>query len=234
MWRERGADGIRRPNRGCHCRVIVLTYLVLTNVTGLFGFMMDMLPNARRCVTELLVERKEWMHVLPTEFVVRAMSLDKKKEMGKNIVSFNVKGKLLMIKRALYSDQLLLDDEQKTVDFNYNGYHEVTFCFINRATSKVRVQLDFKFVPREKTASSIRKGNLQLLEEVIKKVESAGLYIAAQLNDFSQSEHRLSKTSSMLWTCQLLCAVNTIIILLGLGIWQVLALRKFFKNKKLV
>ncbi len=238
MWRELGADGIRRSNRGdCYCRAVLLAYLVLTNVTGLLGFMMDMDPSTWRCVTELLVERKGWLHMLPTEFVVHAMSLDNHERGKLDTVPFKVKGVGKSLSNRLpllYSYDLVLDGKKKTVDFQYHDYHEVSFCFHNPTKRTIRVLLDFKFVPLEQAASLIRESDLQRLEGVIENIESVGMYIAAQLDDFSQSEHRLSKTSSMLWTCQLICAVSTIIILIGLGIWQLSALRNFFKNKKLV
>ncbi len=243
MWRERGADGMRRPNRYFPRRGF-LTYLVLMKVTGLFGFMMDVMPNSQRCVYELLVERKEWKNALPVETVVSAMNLDKEIESGGKMASHKIlktigiyvktKERVLGRHHVLWSGTQDIDGEESTLDFRLGGSKEAQICFFNRTRQKVRVMLDFRFVPREKTASSIREGRLQLLETVLNNVNSAAKYISAQLGMLSMSEKRLLKASSMLWTCQLLCAVNTVIILLALGIWQVLALRRFFKNKKLV
>ncbi len=212
-------------------------------VTGLFGFMMDVKPFSVRCVSELLLERKDWDHDLPTEFVARAVSHDKEEgNVSTDFLGVKVKGKKGMREHKLYYTRLYFvcregsnDQEagcQKTLSFDYHGYKEVNICFINNTKWQARALLEFRFVIREKTVSSIRERSLQLLEVVLQNLDSAAEYISSGLSGYE--EYQLSKTSLMLWTCQLLCALFTVIILLGLGVWQVLALRRFFRNKKLV
>ncbi len=244
MWRERGADGMHHPNRYFHRRVFVLTYLVLMKVTGLFGFMMDVMPNSQRCIYELLVKHKEWNNVPPMEFVVSAMSLDKEIENGGkmaspkilNTIDIEVKAKERVLGRPhmLWSGTQNVDGEKRTLDFQYHENEEAQFCFINMTKRKIRVRLDFRFVTREKTASSIREGRLQHLETLLNRVNSAANYISAQLHMRSMSEKRLFKYSLTFWTRRPLDTACAVIVLVTLGIWQVLVLRRFFKNKKLV
>ncbi len=205
-------------------------------VMGIFGFMMDVAPRSERCVYELLVEKKEWKNIFPMEFVVSAIGVDKEIKNGirkiPNTVDLIVKGNE---RETLWWGKQEIDGEESALDFQYHGYKEAEFCFRNpNPKRRVRIRLDIRFITREKTVSSVRDVKFMQVEPVLNSVDSIIKYVSAQLDTLSKSEERLLTTSSMLWTCQVLCAVNTVFILLALGIWQVLALKRFFKNKKLV
>ncbi|KAG9399807.1 hypothetical protein AC1031_011229 [Aphanomyces cochlioides] len=164
------------------------------------------------------------------------------------IVEFQVLGEI----EGPTNVQFLLEDPKKTqlafdanVDSTHNEAHEFSFkaelygiyavCFANSNDATVQIALEFKHGVEATDYSEVAKREhlmpvekeLRKLEDTVAEIHREMLYVRdreAAMRDTSEATNSRVKYLNGL----------TILILLGVGVWQITYLKQFFKSKKLI
>ncbi|ETV66574.1 hypothetical protein H257_17005 [Aphanomyces astaci] len=135
--------------------------------------------------------------------------------------------------------------EDSDVDVSSGDLHKFSFnagtagsfstCFFNSNEYTVRVSLDFKHGVEAKDYSEIAKREhllpvekeLRKMEDTVDEIHREMLYMRER--EASMRDTNESTNARVLWFSSF-----SIFVLLAMGLWQVIYLKKFFKSKKLI
>uniref|UniRef100_K3WH93 GOLD domain-containing protein n=1 Tax=Globisporangium ultimum (strain ATCC 200006 / CBS 805.95 / DAOM BR144) TaxID=431595 RepID=K3WH93_GLOUD len=113
------------------------------------------------------------------------------------------------------------------------GSHSV--CFYNTNDNAVRIQLDFKHGVEAKDYTEVAKReHLMPVEKELRKMEDTVDEIHREMLYMREREAAMRNTNESTNSRVLWFSFFSIVVLLGMGVWQVLYLKKFFKSKKLI
>jgi len=156
----------------------------------------------------------------------------------------NVKGRTgvsLLVKDPL--GKYLKEDSD--IDLSSEDIHKFSFhaeiagtyscCFFNSNDYVLRTSLDFKHGVEAKDYSDIAKReHLMPVEKELRKMEDTVDEIHREMLYMREREAAMRNTNESTNSRVLWFSTFSILVLLGMGIWQVIYLKKFFKSKKLI
>ena len=113
------------------------------------------------------------------------------------------------------------------------GPYEV--CFYNNNEKSTRVMLDFKHGVEAKDYSEVaKKEHLAPVEQELRKMEDTVDEIHKEMLYIREREAAMRNTNESTNSRVLWFSFFSIVILIVMGAWQVMYLKKFFKSKKLI
>ncbi|ETW07128.1 hypothetical protein H310_01760 [Aphanomyces invadans] len=135
--------------------------------------------------------------------------------------------------------------EDSDVDVSSGDLHKFSFnagtagsfstCFFNSNEYNVRVSLDFKHGVEAKDYSEIAKReHLMPVEKELRKLEDTVDEIHREMLYMREREAAMRDTNESTNARVLWFSSFSIFVLLAMGLWQVIYLKKFFKSKKLI
>ncbi|GMF09782.1 unnamed protein product [Phytophthora lilii] len=108
-------------------------------------------------------------------------------------------------------------------------------CFVNSNDKPVRVMLDFKHGVEAKDYTEVAKReHLMPVEKELRKMEDTVDEIHREMLYMREREATMRNTNESTNSRVLWFSFFSIVVLLGMGVWQVMYLKKFFKSKKLI
>jgi hypothetical protein len=108
-------------------------------------------------------------------------------------------------------------------------------CFLSANDAPVRVMLDFKHgVEAKDYAEVAKREHLMPVEKELRKMEDTVDEIHREMLYMREREAAMRNTNESTNSRVLWFSFLSIVVLLGMGVWQVLYLKKFFKSKKLI
>lgn len=131
------------------------------------------------------------------------------------------------------------------VDTSDDDIHKVTFlaeeggsysvCFVNANDAPARVLLDFKHgVEAKDYAEVAKREHLMPVEKELRKMEDTVDEIHREMLYMREREAAMRNTNESTNSRVLWFSFFSIVVLLAMGVWQVMYLKKFFKSKKLI
>ncbi|KAG1710699.1 hypothetical protein DVH05_013426 [Phytophthora capsici] len=135
--------------------------------------------------------------------------------------------------------------QDANIDTSSDDIHKFTFtadaggnyavCFVNTNDKPVRVMLDFKHGVEAKDYTEVAKReHLMPVEKELRKMEDTVDEIHREMLYMREREATMRNTNESTNSRVLWFSFLSIIVLLGMGVWQVMYLKKFFKSKKLI
>ncbi|TDH67948.1 hypothetical protein CCR75_004185 [Bremia lactucae] len=135
--------------------------------------------------------------------------------------------------------------EDTNIDTSSDDIHKFSFtadiggiyavCFLNSNTRPVRVMLDYKHGVEAKDYTEVAKReHLMPVEKELRKMEDTVDEIHREMLYMREREAMMRNTNESTNSRVLWFSFFSIVILLSMGLWQVLYLKKFFKSKKLI
>jgi hypothetical protein len=110
-----------------------------------------------------------------------------------------------------------------------------TMCFFNSNEFVMRVSLDFKHGVEAKDYSEIAKReHLMPVEKELRKMEDTVDEIHREMLYMREREAAMRNTNESTNSRVLWFSSFSIFVLLAMGLWQIVYLKKFFKSKKLI
>uniref|UniRef100_A0AAV1V5K6 GOLD domain-containing protein n=1 Tax=Peronospora matthiolae TaxID=2874970 RepID=A0AAV1V5K6_9STRA len=165
------------------------------------------------------------------------------------VVHYNVLGDV----RGSSGVSLTITDPQRkflkqdaNIDTSGDDVHKFSFtagasgnyavCFGNYQSDKaVRVLLELKHGVEAKDYSEVAKReHLMPVEKELRKMEDAVEEIHREMLYLREREAAMRNTNESTNARVLWFSFLSILVLLGMGVWQVLYLKRFFKSKKLI
>ncbi|CAH0490265.1 unnamed protein product [Peronospora farinosa] len=126
-------------------------------------------------------------------------------------------------------------DDTHKFSFTANAGGNYAVCFSNNNDKPVRVMLDFKHGVEAKDYTEVAKReHLMPVEKELRKMEDTVDEIHREMLYMREREAMMRNTNESTNARVLWFSFFSIVVLLGMGIWQVLYLKKFFKSKKLI
>lgn len=153
---------------------------------------------------------------------------------GKTGVSLAIKDPA---NRLLKQDQDIdtADDDIHKFSFLADAGGSYSVCFVNSNDAPVRVLLDFKHGVEAKDYTEVAKReHLMPVEKELRKMEDTVDEIHREMLYMREREAAMRNTNESTNSRVLWFSFLSIVVLLGMGVWQVLYLKKFFKSKKLI
>jgi len=196
--------------------------LALALVSQVFGLMMDLPPNGRKCLREevhkdVLVTGEFEMSEVPgqrTDLIVR-----------------DIKGHILVNQE---------DKSKGKFAFTTDDFEVYEICFISKVPANIRgkkheVELTVKMGLEAKNYESIGEAaRLKPLEVELKRLEDLSEAIVQDFAYMRRREEEMRDTNESTNSRVLYFSVFSMCCLIALATWQVLYLRRFFKAKKLI
>lgn len=135
--------------------------------------------------------------------------------------------------------------QDSDIDTTSDDFHKFSFtadaagsyavCFFNSNDNSVRTMLDFKHGVEAKDYSEVAKReHLMPVEKELRKMEDTVDEIHREMLYMREREAAMRNTNESTNSRVLWFSFFSIVVLLGMGVWQVLYLKKFFKSKKLI
>ncbi|CAH0478303.1 unnamed protein product [Peronospora belbahrii] len=126
-------------------------------------------------------------------------------------------------------------DDIHKFSFTANTGGNYAVCFRNNNDKSVRVLLDFKHGVEAKDYTEVAKReHLMPVEKELRKMEDAVDEIHREMLYMREREAMMRNTNESTNSRVLWFSFISILVLVGMGVWQVLYLKKFFKSKKLI
>ncbi|KDO31850.1 hypothetical protein SPRG_03770 [Saprolegnia parasitica CBS 223.65] len=133
------------------------------------------------------------------------------------------------------SDIDLTSDDIHKYSFNAETAGTYSTCFFNSNDFVARVSLDFKHGVEAKDYSDIAKReHLMPVEKELRKMEDTVDEIHREMLYMREREAAMRNTNESTNARVLWFSSFSIFVLLAMGLWQVMYLKKFFKSKKLI
>jgi len=201
-------------------KFILLALSLLT--LEVFGLMFDLQPNGRKCLREEVQK-----DVLVT---------------GDYEIS-EVAGQRTDLKVIDSKGHTLVNNEDKNKGkfaFTTDDYDVYEICFISKVSPNIRgikheVELSIKMGLEAKNYQSIGEAaRLKPLEVELKRLEDLSEAIVQDFAYMRQREEEMRDTNESTNSRVLYFSVLGMCCLIGMAMWQVLYLRRFFKAKKLI
>jgi hypothetical protein len=131
------------------------------------------------------------------------------------------------------------------IDTTSEDIHKFTFvadaggsysvCFFNNNDNPIRIMLDFKHgVEAKDYAEVAKREHLMPVEKELRKMEDTVDEIHREMLYMREREAAMRNTNESTNSRVLWFSFFSIVVLLGMGVWQVMYLKKFFKSKKLI
>ncbi|CEG35877.1 transmembrane emp24 domain-containing protein 10-like [Plasmopara halstedii] len=135
--------------------------------------------------------------------------------------------------------------QDTNIDTSSDDIHKFSFtadtggsyavCFVNNNDKPMRVMLDFKHGVEAKDYTEVAKReHLMPVEKELRKMEDTVEEIHREMLYMREREATMRNTNESTNSRVLWFSFFSIAVLLGMGIWQVMYLKKFFKSKKLI
>lgn len=135
--------------------------------------------------------------------------------------------------------------QDANIDTSSDDIHKFSFtadaggnyavCFVNGNDKPVRVMLDFKHGVEAKDYTEVAKReHLMPVEKELRKMEDTVDEIHREMLYMREREATMRNTNESTNSRVLWFSFFSIVVLLGMGVWQVMYLKKFFKSKKLI
>ncbi|KAG6576433.1 transmembrane emp24 domain-containing protein 10-like [Phytophthora cinnamomi] len=135
--------------------------------------------------------------------------------------------------------------QDANIDTSSDDIHKFSFtadaggnyavCFVNSNDKPVRVMLDFKHGVEAKDYTEVAKReHLMPVEKELRKMEDTVDEIHREMLYMREREATMRNTNESTNSRVLWFSFFSIVVLLGMGVWQVMYLKKFFKSKKLI
>jgi p24 family protein delta-1 len=135
--------------------------------------------------------------------------------------------------------------QDSNIDTSSDDIHKFSFhadaagsyqvCFYNSQDSPARIMLDFKHGVEAKDYTEVAKReHLMPVERELRKMEDAVDEIHREMLYMREREAAMRSTNESTNSRVLWFSFLSIAVLLGMGVWQVIYLKKFFKSKKLI
>ncbi|ENN70843.1 transmembrane emp24 domain-containing protein bai [Dendroctonus ponderosae] len=124
--------------------------------------------------------------------------------------------------------------------FNTESYDTYEICFFSRVLQNQKgitqlVSLNTKHGVETKNYESFAEAtNLKPIELEIKKLEDLSKSIVDDFAFMTKREEEMTDTNESTNNRVMYFSIFSIFVLLGLAVWQVLYLRRYFKTKKLI
>lgn len=121
--------------------------------------------------------------------------------------------------------------------FSFNADQDGSYhvCFYNANDKSVRVMLDFKHGVEAKDYTEVAKReHLMPVEKELRKMEDTVDEIHREMLYMREREAAMRNTNESTNSRVLWFSFFSIVVLLAMGVWQVIYLKKFFKSKKLI
>lgn len=161
-----------------------------------------------------------------------------------NLVGGGIKGKS-GVSVSITDPQRKYLKQDPDIDMSADDIHKYTFhadvggsysvCFFNSNDKAARVVLDFKHGVEAKDYSEVAKReHLMPVEKELRKMEDTVDEIHREMLYMREREAAMRNTNESTNSRVLWFSFFSIVVLLGMGVWQVLYLKKFFKSKKLI
>lgn len=133
------------------------------------------------------------------------------------------------------SDIDMTSDDFHKFSFHADAAGTYSVCFYNMNDNPVRMMLDFKHGVEAKDYSEVAKReHLMPVEKELRKMEDTVDEIHREMLYMRQREAAMRNTNESTNSRVLWFSFFSIVVLLGMGVAQVLYLKKFFKSKKLI
>ena len=135
--------------------------------------------------------------------------------------------------------------EDHNIDLSDKDVHKVTFtateegyytcCFYNNNDKTMRVMMDLKHGVEAKDYSDLaKKEHLAPVEQELRKMEDTIGEIHREMLYMRTREAAMRNTNESTNARVLYFSFFSIVVLCGMGTWQVMYLKKFFRAKKLI
>ncbi|TMW56317.1 hypothetical protein Poli38472_006327 [Pythium oligandrum] len=193
-----------------------------------------------------------WMQADAVQFDVRRRTekclSDEVAEGSLVVIHYTVLG----VTQARSGVSITITDPQKkylkqdsNIDTSSDDTHKFSFyadaggsysvCFYNTNDNEARVMLDFKHGVEAKDYTEVAKReHLMPVEKELRKMEDAVDEIHREMLYMREREAVMRSTNESTNSRVLWFSFFSIAVLLAMGVWQVLYLKKFFKSKKLI
>lgn len=126
-------------------------------------------------------------------------------------------------------------DDTHKFSFHADVAGSYSVCFFNANEKPVRVMLDFKHgVEAKDYAEVAKREHLMPVEKELRKMEDTVDEIHREMLYMREREAAMRSTNESTNSRVMWFSLASIVVLIGMGVWQVLYLKKFFKSKKLI
>lgn len=126
-------------------------------------------------------------------------------------------------------------DDIHKFSFHADAAGSYSVCFYNSQETSARVMLDFKHGVEAKDYTEVAKReHLMPVERELRKMEDAVDEIHREMLYMREREAAMRSTNESTNSRVLWFSFLSIGVLLAMGVWQVMYLKKFFKSKKLI
>ncbi|KAJ0408672.1 hypothetical protein ATCC90586_007698 [Pythium insidiosum] len=153
---------------------------------------------------------------------------------GKSGVSISITDPLRKYMKQDANIDTSADDIHK-FSFHADAGGGYSVCFFNANENPVRVMLDFKHGVEAKDYTEVAKReHLMPVEKELRKMEDTVDEIHREMLYMREREAAMRSTNESTNSRVLWFSFFSIAVLLAMGVWQVMYLKRFFKSKKLI
>ncbi|KAF0700968.1 Aste57867_8538 [Aphanomyces stellatus] len=127
------------------------------------------------------------------------------------------------------------EDQSHEFKFTAETHGTYTACFTNSNDRPVQISFEFKHGVEAIDYSDVaKKEHLMPVEKELRKLEDTVAEIHREMLYVRDREASMRDTNESTNTRVTYLNALTIVILLGVGVWQIFYLKSFFKSKKLI